>query len=93
MLLFEVSCRVLSLSLLSLSRGDTSSPHHTPTSTQVDSPVSYIALVIARVSCVVWCVVYRVSCIVFRRQLYAMVSETLRYKPLLDRLVVKADPK
>lgn len=30
---------------------------------------------------------------VFRMQLYAMVSETLRYKPLLDRLVVKADPK
>eukprot|EP00752_Nemacystus_decipiens_P002477 g2330.t1 len=28
-----------------------------------------------------------------KRKLYAMVSETLRYKPLLDRLVVKADPK
>ena len=26
-------------------------------------------------------------------QLYAMVSETLRYKPLLDRLVLKADPR
>jgi len=29
----------------------------------------------------------------FPMKLYAMVSETLRYKPLLDRLVVKADPK
>lgn len=29
----------------------------------------------------------------FASQLYAMVSETLRYKPLLDRLVLKADPR
>ncbi|CAM9221125.1 unnamed protein product, partial [Laminaria digitata] len=28
-----------------------------------------------------------------KRKLYAMVSETLRYKPLLDRLVLKADPR
>lgn len=26
-------------------------------------------------------------------QLYAMVCETLRYKPLLDKLVLRADPK
>lgn len=32
-------------------------------------------------------------CCVCVSQLYAMVSETLRYKPLLDRLVLKADPR
>lgn len=26
-------------------------------------------------------------------QLYAMVSETLRYKPLLDKLILMADPE
>lgn len=35
-------------------------------------------------------ILLRVCCA--SRKLYAMVSETLRYKPLLDKLVVKADP-